>query len=142
MQVDCSFCAVDVLLGQSRLTMGVLKRWNQQHLDLALVAMHSCPHIQFNVGGVIANFSGRTVGMFTGSRSAAAAGRFPLLDIASLRLRHWQQLGLDMNGPNYCIAEKRKQLKLNLKKKSRKSQKVSKKDEIESTGRLTSNDPC
>ena len=55
-------------------------------------------------GGQAANFTKRTVGMFTGSRSAAAAGRIPLLDIATLRLRHWQQFGLTFKGCSLGLA--------------------------------------
>ena len=65
-------------------------------LVTTLVAMHSCPCIQLSVGGELATFKKRAVGMFTGSRSAAAAGRIPLLDVALLRLSHWQKSGLKL----------------------------------------------
>ena len=73
-------------------------------LVATLVAMHSCPCIILKVGGQNAVFNGRAVGMFTGSRSAAAAGRFPLLDVAFLRLSHWQQFGLKLEACTLGIA--------------------------------------
>ena len=74
------------------------RRSGSIELITTLVSMHSCPRIELDVGGERANFYKRAAGMFTGSRSAAAAGRFPVLDVAILRLGHWQHLGLSVDG--------------------------------------------
>ena len=52
----------------------------------------------------MATFQQRAVGMYTGSRSAAAAGRIPLIDVAQLHLRHWQQSGLNVHGHRLGLA--------------------------------------
>ena len=80
-----------------------IARWCENTLNCSevvstLVAVHSLPSIRLNVGGEYASFSGRTIGIITGSRSAAAAGRLQFLDVAARRLGHWKTLGLDVGG--------------------------------------------
>ena len=63
-----------------------------------LVKLHACPLVVLKAGSAFATLSARTVGMHTGSRSAGAAGRIPLLDVASQRMHFWQSLGFEGTG--------------------------------------------
>ena len=42
--------------------------------------------------------------MLTGSRTAAAAGRIPPIDVATSRLSHWQTSGLKVHDKTFCMA--------------------------------------
>ena len=66
-------------------------------------SLHSLPLIVLNVGSCEAIFRNRCVGLFTGSRSAGAAGRLPLLDVASQRLAVWQRDALKISGTFCCL---------------------------------------
>jgi hypothetical protein len=68
------------------------------------VAMHTCPCIHLVVGGETAVFKNRTIGMHTGSRSAASAGRIPPVDVAALRMNSWLQQGLDVDTCRFGLA--------------------------------------
>lgn len=61
-------------------------RWLQQRsvdIDLLTTLVAMRPRIVLNVGDEAAIFHRRCVGLFTGSRSAAATERFPLQDVAA-----------------------------------------------------------
>ena len=74
--------------------------------DLAatLVRLHCCPTILLRVGSQVASFQRRSIGLYTGSRSAAAAGRIPLLDAASDRLPTWTEKCFSQNGCHCALA--------------------------------------
>ena len=51
--------------------------------------MHTCPLVVLRSGGYEAAFKSRTGGTFTGSRSAGAVGRIPLLETVHSRMHFW-----------------------------------------------------
>ena len=56
-------------------------------------------HLKFDFEkSVCVSLRSRTVGMHTGSRSAGAAGRIPVFDVAELRMQYWQSLGFHGTG--------------------------------------------
>ena len=63
-----------------------------------LLRLHTCPLIMLQVASACACMRLRTIGMHTGSRSAGASGRIPLLDVADQRMQHWQSLGFHGTG--------------------------------------------
>ncbi|CAK0829807.1 unnamed protein product [Prorocentrum cordatum] len=68
-----------------------------------LVKLHACPLVVLEVGSALATLSSRVVGVRSGSRSAGAAGRTPLLDLASQRMHFWQTLGFEGAGLAYFV---------------------------------------
>ena len=56
-----------------------------------LVRLHMLPCISLSIGEEMACMQSRTRGMHTGSRSAAAAGRVPMLHLACERMPYWRQ---------------------------------------------------
>ena len=66
--------------------------------------MHCLPAIGLAVGSHQALFQKRCVGLFAGSRSAAAAGRLPLLDVAAHSMSEWRINALQVNGSSFCLA--------------------------------------
>ena len=52
----------------------------------------------------MATYKNRCIGVCTGSRSAAAAGRIPLLDVASRRMSTWVPNCLTQNGCSFALA--------------------------------------
>ena len=66
--------------------------------------MHSLPTIALRVGSQQALFRNRCVGLFTGSRSAGAAGRLPLLDVAAVRMPIWGPNALQVGRLHCCLA--------------------------------------
>lgn len=42
-------------------------------------------------------------GLFTGSRSAGAAGRLPLLDVVGQRMETWRRYALHVEGTSCCL---------------------------------------
>ncbi|CAK0843347.1 unnamed protein product, partial [Prorocentrum cordatum] len=63
-----------------------------------LVKLHACPLVVLSVGSAFAALRARAVGVRTGSQSAGAAGRLPLLGVASQRVHYWQSLGFEGTG--------------------------------------------
>ena len=45
----------------------------------------------------------RSFGVLTGTKSAAVAGRIPLIDVASRRLRTWAPLAFAAGGCQFCL---------------------------------------
>ena len=75
---------------------------NQREFAATLLRIHCCPQMVFHVGQHEVVFRKRIVGMFTGSRSAGAAGRIPMLDMASNRSNVWKQLCFSSHG-SHCM---------------------------------------
>ena len=73
-------------------------------LAATFVRLHCCPRIKLLVGSAEAVFTNRSIGLYTGSRSAAAAGRIPLLDVAGDRLSAWNARCFAQNGCHYALA--------------------------------------
>lgn len=69
------------------------KRKATPGLASVFLKLHSLPSTQLEVATAIATFQHRTVGVTTGSRSAAAAGRVRLIDIAMQRAPAWANRG-------------------------------------------------
>jgi len=63
-----------------------------------------CPQVVLQVGMELVHLSGRCIGTLTGSRSASAAGRIPLLDAALARLDVWKSLSFSAEGYHYAMA--------------------------------------
>lgn len=73
-------------------------------LASTFVRIHSSPQIWLRVGSGTATFSKRCIGVYTASRSAAAAGRIPLLDVAAARVHYWATQCYSRNGCQCALA--------------------------------------
>ena len=82
----------------------ILRHFSCSGLAATFVRLHCCPSIRLQVGSRVATFQNRSIGLNTGSRSAAAAGRIPLLDIASDRLSLWTRTCFSQNGCACALA--------------------------------------
>ncbi|CAK0807955.1 unnamed protein product, partial [Prorocentrum cordatum] len=86
----CCACQQDVRKYYDALRAIRVARWLRDETGssdeaAALVKLQGCPLVVLKVWFAFAALSARTVGMHTGSRSAGARGRIPLLDVASQR---------------------------------------------------------
>ena len=71
---------------------------------VTLLALRALPAVHLQVGAHAARMPRKTVGMLTGSASAAAAGHFPPLDLALICLPTWQNSGLGLEiGADYLL---------------------------------------
>ena len=73
-------------------------------LAATLLRIHVCPLIILQVASFEAVFKHRTVGMCTGSRSAGAAGRLPLLEAADSRMPVWETKCFHQCGRPFALA--------------------------------------
>ena len=83
-------------------------RWlRRNNVDLgtctSFLRLHCLPHVHLAVGSTDCCISGRSIGVLTGSRSAAAAGRIPLLDVAQRRLHTWEPLSFKASNFTFCL---------------------------------------
>ena len=104
--IGCSFFPFQAGLPRSKFEAALNSRrtCNQCFRPCQINLCNCLPTISLKVGTGSATFSRRCVGLFTGSRSAGAAGRLPLLDVASHRLARWQQDALNVDGISCCLA--------------------------------------
>ena len=87
----------------------VLARWMQTNgfdpaLSSTFLRLHLCPQLLLKVGEEFASIPHRCIGTLTGSRSASAAGRIPLLDAAINRMNHWKHLCFEADGHHFGLA--------------------------------------
>ena len=73
-------------------------------LAASFLRIHCCPQLILKVASGAATFAKRSIGVYTGSRSAAAAGRIPLLDIARKRADSWAEKAYSQNGCQCALA--------------------------------------
>ena len=77
----------------------------QQHysnLAAALLRLHTLPLLELSVGSCSHRIDARTLGVFTGTRSAGVAARIPLLDVALALQDGWPRRASSYN--NVCCA--------------------------------------
>ena len=79
-------------------------RGDHRAVAASFLRLHCLPEVILSVGTVKTTIKHRTVGVFTGSRSAGAAGRIPLIDISLRRMHVWEQLAAKYGDVYTCIA--------------------------------------
>ena len=72
-------------------------------LSLTFLRFHCVTQLRISVMESIVEFATRSVGVLTGTRSAAAVGRIPLLDIAAARTKTWEGLAFKVPGVAFCL---------------------------------------
>ena len=72
--------------------------------SLTFLRLHSLPSIRLSVGQSFSKINDRTCGVLTGSRSAVAAGRVPVLDVALRRVHVWNQLAYRTDSRAFALA--------------------------------------
>ena len=66
--------------------------------------LHTCTSLDIRVGDVSFGVSNRSIGVLTGTRSAAAAGRIPFLDVARIRVKVWSDLAFKTPTRTFALA--------------------------------------
>ena len=84
-------------------------RWCQKQsvdpaLCFAFVRLHTCTHLSIGIGDAAFQVNRRCIGVLIGTRSAAVAGRIPILDVAKLRLDKWKHLAYKTPVRTYALA--------------------------------------
>jgi len=82
----------------------MVRRGYTKELASTFLRLHLCPVVSIKVGDHHALFPTRCSGTLTGSRSAGAAGRIPLLDVSQLRLEAWAQMSFKVDGCSFSLA--------------------------------------
>ena len=80
----------------------MLQRNMPRELAFSLFRFQLCPEVHLRVGSETTHLRNRCIGSLTGSRSASAAGRIPLLDAAESRLEEWKKHCFRVD--NHCLA--------------------------------------
>ena len=70
----------------------------------SFLRLHVLPQVELSVGKEVASISCKTLGVFTGTRTAGTAGRIPVLDVASSRMHIWEQLATSYGPVKTCLA--------------------------------------
>ena len=82
----------------------MLKQGYTKELACTFVRLHLCPKISLRVVDHQALFDRRCNGTLTGSRSAEAAGRLPLIDVCQVRTQEWAGKSFQVDGHSFTLA--------------------------------------
>ena len=109
MHSDACIAQADVKQYYDTMRPLTLCRWMlHKELDPGLVAtfirIHLCTQVEIKVGQASVEIPNRSIGTLTGSRSASAAGRIPLLDAALHRCDFWNTLSFNTHDRQFSLA--------------------------------------
>lgn len=87
-----------------RVAQWLTARGLPEAVALAFLRLHTLPACYGELCGVPVELAGRTRGMWTGSRTAVAAGRVPIIDLVLQRCGAWTTHGFGIEGPCLTFA--------------------------------------
>ena len=91
-------------LRPTKLRQWMVSNGYSPQLAATFLRIHMCPQIFLKVGAAQALIQHRCIGTLTGSRSASAAGRLPLLDAARARHQNWSSMCFAAGEHKFALA--------------------------------------
>ena len=96
MHSDACIAQADIKQYYDNLRPLLLTQWMvtngfDRELSSSFLRIQACPQMTLKIGSESITLANKCVGALTGSRTASAAGRIPLLDTAIQRLHHWKR---------------------------------------------------